>query len=64
MFENNNNIYSAKVKTGIEPTFYGKVLTFFAFAIFMSALGAHLTATYFMGYFESVPVLMYLFFVV
>ena len=64
MFENNNNMYSSKMKTGIEPTFYGKVMIFFAFAIFMSALGTYVTGTYFMEYFVNAPVLMYLFFAI
>jgi len=65
MFENNNkNMYSATAKTGIEPTFYGKVMTFFALAIFMSAAGTYVTATYFMQYFVNSPGLMYLLFAV
>jgi len=65
MFENNNkNMYTASAKTGIEPTFYGKVMTFFALAIFMSACGTYVTGTYFMEYFIAAPYLMYVFFAV
>ncbi len=65
MFENQDkNMYTATAKTGIEPTFYGKVMTFFALAIFMSAAGTYVTAQYFMEYFVNSPGLMYLLFAV
>lgn len=57
MFENNNHISS--VKTGIEPTFFGKVMTFFALAILSSAAGMYITTTYWMDYFYQQPALIY-----
>lgn len=57
MFENNNHLSS--VRTGIEPTFFGKVMTFFALAILSSAAGMYVTTTYWMDYFYQQPALIY-----
>lgn len=54
----------SRVKVGIEPTFFGKVMSFFALAIFASAAGAYITMTYFMEYFIAQPALMWVFFIV
>jgi len=62
MFENNN--MSTPVVTGVAPTFFGKVMTFFALAVFCSALGVYTTMTYFMEYFFQIPWLMYALFAV
>lgn len=51
-------------KIGLEPTFMGKVLTFFALAVFASSLGAFFTVKYFLNYFITNPVLMYVLFAV
>lgn len=62
--DNNRHMYTATAKTGIEPTFFAKVMTFFALAIFSSAAGAYITATYFIEYFIRMPGLMWVFFIV
>lgn len=59
----NKNMYQASVKTGIEPTFFGKVMTFFALAVFTSAAGVFITYTYFIEYFVIYPAIMWLFFI-
>ncbi len=65
MFEEKNpNPYTATHKVGIEPTFFGKVMTFFAIAILTSVLGMYITHTYFMGFFMNYPALMYVLFAV
>jgi len=51
------------VRIGLEPTFFGKVMTFFALAIFSSAAGTFLTAKFFLSYFYAQPALMYIFFI-
>jgi modulator of FtsH protease len=55
----NNHHYNASYKTGIEPTFFGRVMTFFALAILISAAGAHVTMTYFMHVFNANPMLIF-----
>jgi len=57
MFENNN--VSNPAVTGVAPTFFGKVMFFFALAIMSSALGVYTTMNYFMSYFIEIPWLMY-----
>lgn len=57
-------MYTATAKTGIEPTFFAKVMTFFALAVFSSAAGAYITSTYFIEYFVRMPALMWIFFIV
>lgn len=54
----------SRIKVGIEPTFFGKVMSFFALAVLASAAGAFLTMKYFMGYFIAQPALMWVFFIV
>ncbi|MBI5754495.1 Bax inhibitor-1/YccA family protein, partial [Candidatus Peregrinibacteria bacterium] len=54
----------SSVKTGIEPTFFGKVMTFFALAILSSAAGVFITSQYWMEYFYQQPALMYVAFIV
>lgn len=63
MFEDNNDISASHAKTGIEPTFFGKVMSFFALAVFVSAAGTYITYTYFISYFIQTPALMWLFFI-
>jgi len=55
---------TAYKKVGIEPTFFGKVMTFFALAIFVSIAGMYTTMTYFMDFFMSFPWMMYVLFAV
>lgn len=65
MHENDNrNMYSPTAKVGIETTFFGKVMAFFALAIFSSAAGTYITYTYFMHYFVQTPALMWILFIV
>jgi len=72
MFEKDQNSHTftaqassdAAIKTGIEPTFFGKVMSFFALAVLLSAGGTYLTMTYFIQYFIEMPWLMYAFFAV
>ena len=59
MFENN-----VAVRTKMEPTFFGKVMTFFALAVLCSAAGVYVTMHYFMQYFIQTPQLIYVLFVV
>lgn len=59
MFENN-----VAVKTQMEPTFFGKVMTFFGLAVLCSAVGVYTTMHYFMHYFVQNPRLIYVLFVV
>lgn len=62
MYEDHSpQTYTTKV--GIEPTFFGKVMTFFALAMMMSVAGIYMTYTYFMNVFISYPALMYVFFI-
>lgn len=51
------------LKVGIEATFFGKVMSFFALALFTSALGTYLTSTYLMQYFIQMPMLMWVLFI-
>lgn len=53
-----------QTKVGIEPTFFGKVMTFFALAIFISMGGVYTAMTYLMQYFVQAPALMYVLFAV
>lgn len=57
-----HNTYAVP-RTGLEPTFMGKVMSFFALAILASAAGAFVTAHYFIGYFFETPALMWIFFI-
>jgi FtsH-binding integral membrane protein len=59
MLENNVSI-SAKM----EPTFFGKVMIFFALAVLSSAAAVYITTQYLMQYFARAPQLIYVFFVV
>ena len=56
-------MYSAGARTGFEPTFFGKVMTFFALAVFSSAAGTFITLKYFLQYFVQMPGLMWVFFI-
>lgn len=60
---NQHNLEHAYVKTGIEPTFFGKVMTFFALAVLASAAGVYVTYNYFIEYFIQTPALMWIFFI-
>ncbi|MFA6918274.1 MAG: Bax inhibitor-1/YccA family protein [Candidatus Gracilibacteria bacterium] len=59
MFENN-----VAVRAKMEPTFFGKVMTFFALAVLCSAAGVYVTMHYFMQYFIQTPQLIYVLFAV
>ncbi|MFA7685866.1 MAG: Bax inhibitor-1 family protein [Candidatus Gracilibacteria bacterium] len=59
MFENN-----IATRTQMGPTFFGKVMTFFALAVLSSAAAVYITMHYFMQYFMQTPQLIYVFFVV
>lgn len=59
---NDKNIHSAPIRTSLEPTFLGKVLTFFALAVLLSAAGTYVSATYLFSYFAATPALMYIVF--
>lgn len=54
----------AATKTGIQPTFFGKVMTFFALAVLMSAAGTYITMTYWIEYFVKAPALIFVVFIV
>lgn len=58
------NMYRSDVKVGLEATFFGKVMMFFALAIFASAAGVFVSMQYFMEYFIQTPGLMMLLYVV
>ena len=65
MFDNKTpNPYSASHKVGIEPTFFGKVMTFFGLAVLMSVVGVYVTNAYFMNIFYNAPWIMYALFAV
>lgn len=63
MYDEHNAQDLSRAKIGIEPTFFGKVMSFFALAVFASAAGAYFTMKYFMGYFIAQPALMWAFFI-
>ena len=56
---NDHQSHSRPAAIGLEPTFFGKVMTFFALAIFSSAAGVYLTMKYFFQYFIDNPALMW-----
>ncbi|MFA6992179.1 MAG: Bax inhibitor-1/YccA family protein [Candidatus Gracilibacteria bacterium] len=60
----NDNMHMAGARTGIEPTFFGKVMTFFALAVLSSAVGCYLTLVYGMKFFVEAPALIWVLFVV
>ena len=51
--------YSSTHKVGIEPTFFGKVMTFFALAIAASAAGTFVGMQYLMDLFITSPFIVY-----
>lgn len=57
-------MYRAGAKVGVEPTFFGKVMTFFALAVFASAGGTYFASQYLVEYFIATPGLMWLLFAV
>ena len=59
MFDNKQKFENPAVKTGIEPTFFGKVMTFFALAMGASALGTFLAFQYFLPYLLSNVAIFY-----
>lgn len=61
MFENNHQVSS--IRSGIEPTFVGKVMSFFALAILSSAAGVYITSQYWMEYFYQQPALIWVVFI-
>ena len=58
-----NKFYNPSASVGIEPTFFGKVMSFFALAILISAAGAFITMNYFIQYFIQTPALIWVFFI-
>jgi FtsH-binding integral membrane protein len=65
MYEDNSpQSYESTAKVGVEPTFFGKVMTFFALAILASAAGIFVTNMYWMGFFTANPALIYVLFAV
>ncbi len=56
--------YSPTAKVGIEPTFLGKVMTFFALAMAVSVGGIVFAQAYLMGLFLATPGIMFLLFAV
>ena len=54
----------AATKSGIQTTFFGKVMAFFALAVLMSAAGTYITMTYWIQYFVNTPALIFVVFVV
>lgn len=65
MYEpNNQNTQTSAVKVGFEPTFFGKVMSFFALAVLSSTAGVFITNYYFIEYFFKMPALMWIFFIV
>lgn len=64
MFENNHHPYSATAYSGLKPTFFGKVMSFFALAVLSSAAGVYVTSQYFLIYFLQNPALIWIFFIV
>ncbi|MBD3330231.1 hypothetical protein GF354_01725 [Candidatus Peregrinibacteria bacterium] len=57
-----NNIYTSRASSDIKATFFGKVMAFFAVAIFANVVGVYLTMTYALSYFTTYPWLMYVVF--
>lgn len=57
-----DNQYTSLSKTGIQPTFFGKVMTFFALAVGVSVVGTYLTYTNFLYLFAQMPALMWIVF--
>lgn len=55
-------MYRAGAKTGVQTTFFGKVMIFFALAVLASTAGVFVTMQYFMQYFMATPALMYVLF--
>ena len=55
-------MYSPTAKTGIEPTFYGKVMSFFALALFASAAGTFVGVQYLEQVFLDKPFLIWIVF--
>jgi len=53
-------MYTAGAKTGIETTFFGKVMTFFALAMLISAGGAYVGGHYLLNYYLSAPGLIWI----
>ena len=55
----------ARERTGIEiePTFFGKVMSFFALAVLTAAAGVFVTYNYFMHIFVQAPALMWILFI-
>lgn len=53
-------MYNPSAKTGIEPTFYGKVMSFFALALFASAAGTFVGVQYLEQVFFNNPFLIWI----
>jgi len=60
MFENNSPTpYSSTSKVGIEPTFFGKVMSFFAMGMLSSVIGIFIAQKYLIIVFLNAPFLMW-----
>ncbi|MFC1616361.1 Bax inhibitor-1 family protein [Patescibacteria group bacterium] len=55
----NQEMYQPGVQTGIQSTFFGKVMSYFALAIFTSTVGIFVTFQYFMEFFIKYPAAMW-----
>ncbi len=57
------NMYQSNVSVGVEPTFFGKVMSFFALAMLVSAAGTYVGANYLMSYFYQYPAMMWVLYI-
>jgi len=65
MFEKPSRIKEkAAPRTSLEPTFIGKVMSFFALALAVSVGGLYVSMQYFLPYFADMPYLMWIAFAV
>ncbi len=65
MLEDKNNPQAyTQTKVGIEPTFFGKVMTFFALAMLASTAAVFITQAYFIEIFFANPALIWVLFIV
>lgn len=57
--QNSRSTYNPSVKAGLETTFFGKVMFFFALAVFASFAGVYTVNHFFFQYFYETPALMW-----
>lgn len=62
MEQPNKSMYSQTAQVGVQPTFFGKVMAFFALAILASAGGVYLGTQYLLDFFFMKPYMMYVLF--